>query len=915
MNLIQSISPRDLIQLSQDFADKQHKHPVVLVHVASDPDLPDTMQGSGHTVAVRYAATPLALRFHVAELARRREEFTTGVVLTPLSTSNIPVDVQEQLAQRVVIRLDVTSQLRGIFSATRHRRGVVASNDDIPPLIAYLTREQTSADGTQAPLPLQPAEAGLLTRQHVNREVLRSLLGAHDYPNQLYDIVRWSLRTDAEERWSAFSELPHTVRAGALSELGEQLGPRAHLALEALQTRGPGYLLEGGAIAEMLTCHDVEPDSRNRAKAVFRAHLGVPAVPEEELATWAEAATASARQVGLSEVHIQQPLSRAEQFVVSPQGFGDRALLLGSSVCTTGYDARATYFGEALGQECVRSGSTNITKRYKLLLAHAMATPTNAERVVAQSAMRLLAFQHRAQTPAPQNLHEWLRYYRNDLSFFDVCVNHVYAGASNEALTRAARELAAQCDEAREVAGRNFAHVAAQAASSSALLPNAAMGAEHVLDRVVLPLLKDDKAVLLLLLDGMSVPTSNDIVTDLLHGNHGTWKVAYPNDETLTTAVAVYPTVTKHSRTSLLSGTLNTGDQRLEKKAFTDWYARSGAAKVDPDSASSQHPTAALFHKDELAAHLDSAVRTAILDTSSTKLVGAVLNTVDDALDKSHTLGRVWNVQDIEYMATMIDIASKVGRTVVLVSDHGHVIERHLSTISGAAAEDNSGISARWRAAHGEHGPGEIYVTGNRVLEPGGQAILAVDRDLRHTRKRAGYHGGLALEEATIPVTVLTQDAELPGYDLSPSLFAPTWWDAQPSTSAQQAKAPTISKTTRAKAASDHDQLALGFDSGPAWSELLRKNGEFQRRLKSTTFFTQVDLDPVQILVLIDNNNGVIQENTLRTILKLPPMFTRAAVSNLQKLVNMDGVQVVGTSGQDITFNRLLLTEQFGLKG
>lgn len=911
----QSVSMQDLILLSQHFANKQHQHPLVLVQTKSNPCLPDTIEAEGHVVAVRYAATPLALRYHVADLASKRDEFTTGVVLTPLSTANIPVDVQEQLAQRVVMRLDVTSQLRGIFSATRHRRGVADSNDDVPPLIAYLTRVQTNTDGSQSVQPLRPAEAGLLTRQHVNREVLRSLLGSQNYPSQLGDIIKWSLRTDAQTRWAEFTELPQGVQAGALHELKEQLGDRSRLALSALEEKGPGYLLEGGAIAEMLTCTYVDPDSRNRAKAVFRSTLSASAVPENELTMWADAATSSARQIGLGEIHIQQPLTRAERYVVSPQGFGDPAILLGSSVCTAGYDARATHFGEALDQERQRNGSTNINQRFELLLAHGRATPTSSERIVAQSAMRLLAFQQRRQSPAPQDVTEWLAYYRNELSFFDVCLNHVYAGASNEALTRAARALAAQFDEARNVAGRNFARTARRAASSDVgqHQMGSVVGAEQVLNRVVLPLLDADKSVLLVLLDGMSTPASNDIVSDLLSGKHGSWNIAYPAREELATAIAVYPTLTKYSRSSLLSGSLSEGNQYTEKKSFASWFAGSGAA-----TNASERFVAELFHKDELATHFDTSVRAAILDTHSTRLVGTVLNTIDDALDKSQTLGRVWKVEDVEYLASLIDIASKVGRTVVLLSDHGHVVERHLSEMSGAASPDSGVISARWRTADGDPAEGEVFVAGDRVLAPGGKAILAVDRDIRHTRKRAGYHGGLSLEEAVIPVTVLSQDAELPGYDLSASLFTPLWWDRQLGAAVRHSTpaADTVSTGNGStRVAPVEEQLAFGFDSSPTWSDLLRKNSEYQRRKKASPIFSKLELDPVQILVALDNNNGAIQENALRALLKLSPMLTRGVVSSLQKLVNMDGVQVVGTTGQDVTFNRRLLVEQFGLKG
>ena len=93
-------------------------------------------------------------------------------------------------------------------------------------------------------------------------------------------------------------------------------------------------------------------------------------------------------------------------------------------------------------------------------------------------------------------------------------------------------------------------------------------------------------------------------------------------------------------------------------------------------------------------------------------LVACVLNTIDDALDRSDPGGTEWNADSIKHLLPLLDRARHAGRVVVLTADHGHVIERRQGTQRTYAAIS----SGRSRAAEEPAGDGEVLVTGRRVL-------------------------------------------------------------------------------------------------------------------------------------------------------------------------------------------------------
>src|SRR6185437_1280504 len=166
-------------------------------------------------------------------------------------------------------------------------------------------------------------------------------------------------------------------------------------------------------------------------------------------------------------------------------------------------------------------------------------------------------------------------------------------------------------------------------------------------------------------------------------------------------------------------------------------------------------------------------VAAAIADVTGRPLVTCVLNTIDDALDRSDPGGTDWGTDAIKHLAPLLDRAHHAGRIVVLTADHGHIVERRQGT-QRAYADISSGRS---RAATEPAGAGEILVTGPRVLRHDGRAVLAADEHLRYGPLKAGYHGGGAPAEAVVPVAVLVPGAvpEDAGLLLAPPQ-EPSWW-------------------------------------------------------------------------------------------------------------------------------------------
>ena len=345
--------------------------------------------------------------------------------------------------------------------------------------------------------------------------------------------------------------------------------------------------------------------------------------------------------------------------------------------------------------------------------------------------------------------------HRDEDAWVDSAVNDAAPGVSDPDLGAGLAAVLAAVRARRVAHDRAFAQALAQYTADDLGGDPDGRGAvwrlEDLLPKVIMPLARQTP-VLLLVLDGMSAGVATEVVASILARTSDGWAEALLDGQNRrAAALAVLPTLTDVSRASLLCGELRTGGQDSELTGFQKLAHAHGLGHSP------------LFHKKPLDSSrpgysVADDVAAAISDVTGQPLVACVLNTIDDALDRSDPGGTEWSANAVKHLMPLLDRARHAGRVVILTADHGHVIERRQGTQRTYAAIS----SGRSRAAVEPVGAGEVLVAGRRVLRPEGRAVLAVDETLRYGPLKAGYHGGAAPAEAVVPVVVLTPGA-VPG--------------------------------------------------------------------------------------------------------------------------------------------------------
>ncbi|WP_289479215.1 PglZ domain-containing protein, partial [Klebsiella pneumoniae] len=89
-----------------------------------------------------------------------------------------------------------------------------------------------------------------------------------------------------------------------------------------------------------------------------------------------------------------------------------------------------------------------------------------------------------------------------------------------------------------------------------------------------------------------------------------------------------------------------------------------------------------LFHKASIGGPSGHRLAEELITAlASEAVVGVVLNTIDEALDHGQQGERTqWRINDITFLRTLLAAAKNYGRPVLLVADHGHVLERGMNT-------------------------------------------------------------------------------------------------------------------------------------------------------------------------------------------------------------------------------------------
>jgi hypothetical protein len=427
--------------------------------------------------------------------------------------------------------------------------------------------------------------------------------------------------------------------------------------------------------------------------------------------------------------------------------------------------------------------------------------------------------------------------------------------------------------------------------------------AENLLERIARPVAAQRLPVIVVL-DGMSAAVATELAEEIT--GRGTWLEAGRREDGREPVLATVPSVTAISRTSLLTGTLRSGGQPEERSGFAAFWG---------------HTRSALFHKADLAVDpgqpLSAQVRSAILDADT--VVGVVLNTIDDTLDKGATTTR-WTVEAVKYLGPVLDEARRAGRPAILTADHGHVLDR------GQPIHPARSDSARYRTGDPGPGPGEITIRGERVL--GGEVIAAVDEGIHYTPRKAGYHGGASAAEVVIPViTLLPSDTLLPdGWSFYDAVgHAPAWWNAAPAREPQPAVARrvpvrrTLPFARPQSQAADEAATLFGAEEitkAAAPKASLGAQVVASARMASQRQFVRRAPDDASIAALIDALGAAGGRLTLSEVAAAtgePPVRMSGYLAQVTRLLNVDGYPVLTLKdgGAMVELNEQLLRQQF----
>lgn len=867
--------------------------PFVVVH--ADPDVvPHVGDVGGRAVAVHGSRSPLQIRSLL-----RGDDDAALVVLTDCDPADLGDDLLARAAHHRIQPIGRWATVCGLFGAERPT--------------ANLARKPHLADALieAAPLAGYPRLATrVLDLETATAALLRASLGIADDVADLAGLLHWLSRAEAVGR---IANARGELLADLEPALRSRFGPGIHAVLAALAADRAGDLVPLGIVAGIVHTPPADDVAAPDVAAIVRLdeRLGGTELGGDTYRAWG----AASEVVVLAADDPARAAGWLERAGVLLRDLGAEGLAHRSDLLPAGFDQRLRAAADALTRwhaardqgdlADLAADAHRAIERTASHEGHRRARErVERLRMAARLLRRGTLALDRPGLGGLEDLAAAASSYEHDGAWLDAARTVVSRGDADPVFAGLCAALTAEADETRAGDGLRFAHVAAGAADA---VPEPHLGVEDVLDRVVAPLAAV-RPVLLVVLDGLGWPTFTELLGSFEGSGWSPWRRP-GGQEASQVGVAVLPTVTEVSRTSLLAGRLRSGDDGSERRAFA---AHAGLLTVTGSG-----PAPKLFHKRDLRVGgldtLPEGVLDAIGDERS-KVVGLVLNNIDERLKDVAQPGDGWDLRDLDPLRLVLDEARRAGRAVVLTADHGHVLDRD------AEARPGGGGGERWRLADPPAGDGEVLVQGRRVVAEGRRAVLPWREQLRYGPRRNGYHGGLTPKELFVPLVVLSTEDLPEDSGWAPAGFRrPPWWhhtQLRPAAPAAPVEAVPAVRTRVAPTLFDPAPVvepAAQARPLPAWVDsLLAAPLLVERRANPRVRLGDPELR--RLLVVLDAAGTMaVGLSRLAAEAELPAARIDRYVAQLQELLNVDGYGVVTTAGDEVRFDQALLARQFSL--
>ncbi|NED01600.1 BREX-2 system phosphatase PglZ [Streptomyces sp. SID6648] len=901
-----------------------NRRQVVLLRSAPTWEEPALLPWNGGRRA-RVAAAPSVLAVYQETLSHldapgpgSAEDLSLLVLLTDREDAELDPGILVRVYRHAIQHVDNWDLIREIFTAS----GIDPRLGDETWGVAEALLEAAPAGGWPS------LNRQVLSRTHaLNALARRRLRLAADSQLDIDTLLLWS-RTSTEGP-HVYRTLREGERAGLRHFLAEvdQAGPTADVLLSIAEHDEPSVALPFGLVAAALWQHAPAGPEVFRARGRAENILGRE-FSDEAIRRYGKAAE---NLVARNAQLLAEVTPDAEKLAGH---LGATESVRHSPYLPAGLEARLAAVGSAITGRDLDACHTALRE----VQAHYLAETARIRIGRARMAVRLVQWLDTEPQWTPDTAAGALAHYNAELSWADRASEHLEAGGDTEpALSAAYDDLAADVRKVRRRMDRAFAEQIAEW-TAAGTAPGSMLTVETFLERVAKPVVKSERRLMLLVVDGMSAALAGQLGEEL----SANWTEYDPVGEkalppTRQAMAAALPTVTAVSRTTLFTGTLQRGDQKTEKREFSSLRLWSGKK-------------AAVFHKDDLrpagtGSRFGTDLEKALADDTSH--VAVVLNTVDDNLKKDERLDEWdWTVGDIEALTPLLDEARRRGMAVVITSDHGHVLEHR-----GVKVPTPEVVNARYRevpdgVAEPLLSDAEMLLNGARVV--GGPIVALWSADSRYTNRAAGYHGGVHPAEFTIPVLAYLPDGateHIPsGWRQLIDTYEPHWWKlgttrlqaapVPPSAQAVAAAAPqpANARRTQKKAVPQATGLfEIMVSPQPSEAEGTLLSVQAQSPLEqilddlfaSPAFSDQLALlprkqDPErlrQALAALCENN-TLPLTAVAAAAGMPPARSRGYAAVLTQLLNMDGIQVLELlpDNKTLKLNLAWLKAQFGLE-
>lgn len=852
-------------------------------------------------ISVSVVGCPSVLSIWAAIEDHRADQWT--VVLTSVEEDELGSGILAHLVDGRLLLPDPWDALRENFSAAT-----------IEPALYRVSNDRALASGLLTVLSsdaYSPAPGGVLTRDHAMAAVSTHVLGLSANVATVLDvagILQWSRHPDSADKLRELesvggSELTSAFGNWLAHRAGDVAAPtEALLASDKLAALVPLGLIVGlfdnsgagqraqGLVAGTYNLHRLSTQDLENWSAACSGLFARTSGPQRSVDI--QAAAAIVDELGIDDL--------ASQSLILPHGLTARVSRLSQRI-------EAAVRSSAVSGVVDSTALADAELSWATLQEHALAREDATCRSMdgAIHLLRWLATQPQRLT----GLTECADRYVTTDSWVDTAIRLARRGSD---VADAAAALRVVIDAATQ---RRSAHdIEFATALASTEVPTMPL-IENVLREVVFPVARM-QPTLLLVVDALSVSVATEIVEAT--AADGWSEVSQLDDGARAAALAALPTLTSRSRCSLLCGELTQGNAPEEARGFTT-AARS--AGLQPANAGD-----IIFHKQRLdglvaGASVATDVANALFDTSGRSLVAAVLNYVDDNLHHTDPGGTEWTLDTITHLRPLLRTAKNAGRTVIITSDHGHIIDH--GDGEKLTRAHTYGLRAHGDMAAVEAGR-EVLVSGPRVMTESRKAVLAVDERVRYGNRNAGYHGGASPAEAVVPVVVLTA-AQSPDGLRPVGRLEPSWWDATaPSPAVEESVAVLMTKSKKAKRPVTEDTPSL-FDTPVQvpTQDVTSRSQLAAHVVKSKVFRQQIDVAGRLVL------STAQMESLLQALLDTPaheiPVADAAAAMNVgsarvngalaqaKSVFDVEGYQVLHVGGGAVGLDIAALREQFGV--